>query len=201
MITTTLARIRAHNPCRHSWRVLLAALGKTDADDEPLPLVTILDICGLNDALWALRTMPEYDALWRHLAVDYAERVEHLLRDKRSREALRVARNYASGLATELALRIAYNNARVAAADASVEASSEGGDDVVNVSAADAAAEASCDYTPGAYAAACTGEHVRAARGVAWQEELGAQAERLRAICTAGVWTPLHSSDYSLPSP
>ena len=37
MLTTTLSRIRARSPCEDGWRKLLAGLGKTAADDEPLP--------------------------------------------------------------------------------------------------------------------------------------------------------------------
>jgi hypothetical protein len=46
MITTTLNRIREHSPCRASWRELLVGLGKTEADDEPLPYADILRMVG-----------------------------------------------------------------------------------------------------------------------------------------------------------
>jgi hypothetical protein len=36
-LTTTLNRIKAHNPNHAEWNRLLAGLGKTQADDEPLP--------------------------------------------------------------------------------------------------------------------------------------------------------------------
>lgn len=36
-ITTTLNRIRAHRPCEPGWHKLLAGLGETVPDDEPLP--------------------------------------------------------------------------------------------------------------------------------------------------------------------
>ena len=61
MITTTLRQIRQHNPCREGWRTLLSALGKTEVDDEPLPLTTILQSNGLDDALWCLHTITGYD--------------------------------------------------------------------------------------------------------------------------------------------
>ena len=59
MTTTTLNRIRDASPCADGWRKLLEGLGKTEADDEPLSLVTILDINGLNDAIWALRCIDD----------------------------------------------------------------------------------------------------------------------------------------------
>lgn len=58
MITTTLNAIRAHNPCADGWKKLLAHLGKTQPDDEPLPFATILDSNGLSDALWCCRAAP-----------------------------------------------------------------------------------------------------------------------------------------------
>ena len=39
MITTTLNAIRKYSPCTDGWKKLLAHLGKTEADDEPLPLL------------------------------------------------------------------------------------------------------------------------------------------------------------------
>jgi len=42
---------------------LLSGLGKTQADDETLPLTRILEINGLDDALWALRCVDDQRAL------------------------------------------------------------------------------------------------------------------------------------------
>ena len=41
-LTTTLNRIPAHNLSHAGWTQLLAGLGKTRADDEPLPFATIV---------------------------------------------------------------------------------------------------------------------------------------------------------------
>lgn len=80
---------------------LLAYLGKTAPDDEPLPLVTILDSNGLEDALWALRTVTGEDARIRRYAVWCARQVQHLMTDPRSVDALDAAERYADGLATD----------------------------------------------------------------------------------------------------
>jgi hypothetical protein len=48
---TTLNAIREHSPCADGWAKLLRHLGKTQADDEPLALTTILDSNGPDDAL------------------------------------------------------------------------------------------------------------------------------------------------------
>lgn len=115
MITTTLNATRSHKPCADGWRKLLASLGKTGADDEPLTLLTVLDSNGIDDTIWCLRALgPEHHGWMRHYAVDCVERVAHLLTDERSREALRVARRYADGLATDAELAAAYANAAAA---------------------------------------------------------------------------------------
>ena len=120
-ITTTLKRIRAHQPCEHGWRKLLAGLGKTEADDEPLPYARIVEINGINDALWACRAEPQYAKEWRLFAVWCARQVKHLMTDERSREALNVAERYANGQATEKELAAA-RSAAMAAWDAASDA-------------------------------------------------------------------------------
>ena len=86
---------------------LLAHLGKTRSDDEPLPLVTILDSNGMEDALWALRVVKGEDARIRRFAVWCARQVQHLMPDSRSVSALDVAERYADGLATDDELQAA----------------------------------------------------------------------------------------------
>ena len=113
---TTLNDIRAHNPCPDGWRKLLAYLGKTEADDEPLSLLTILDSNGLDDAMWALRAVEGYDREIRLYAVWCARRVEHLLTDQRSLNALEVAERFARGRATREELDAARAAARAARA-------------------------------------------------------------------------------------
>ncbi len=73
---TTLNEIRAHAPCKEGWEKLLAHLGKTKADDEPLALLTILESNGLDDASWCLRAK-SLDRLSRHFQAWCAEQVLH----------------------------------------------------------------------------------------------------------------------------
>jgi len=40
---TTLNQIRAKSPCADGWKKLLTHLGKTQADDEAISILTILD--------------------------------------------------------------------------------------------------------------------------------------------------------------
>jgi len=138
-ITTTLNRIRAHKPCEHGWRKLLAGLGKTEADDEPLPYARIVEINGINDALWACRAEPQYAKEWRLFAVWCASQVKHLMTDGRSLEALNVAERYANGQATDEELRAARDAAWDAARDAAWDAARDAARDAAWLAARDAA--------------------------------------------------------------
>ena len=104
---TTLNKIHEYQPRTDSWEKLLKHLGKTKADDEPLAFSTILESNGIDDALWCCRTAPEYDRVWRLLAVRYAREVQHLMTDPRSLDTLDVAERYARGEASEEELKAA----------------------------------------------------------------------------------------------
>lgn len=115
---TTLNAIRACGPCGSGWKNLLNGLGKTTADDDPLSLVTILDINGLDDALWCLRAVSGYDKEIRLFAVWCARQVQHLMTDKRSVSAIDVAERFANGDATKEELDAAWDAAWDAASSA-----------------------------------------------------------------------------------
>jgi 2-polyprenyl-6-methoxyphenol hydroxylase-like FAD-dependent oxidoreductase len=159
-ITTTLAAIRAHSPCKSGWERLLAHLGKTQADDEPLTLLTVLDSNGLDDALWCLRARPDLDGLWRLCAVEFARRVQHLMSDQRSIAALDVAERFARGQATREEL-----SAAEAAAWAAVRTAA-GGDAAWAAWAAAAAGawDAAWDAAVDATKAAAARAHERSAQ-------------------------------------
>ena len=115
---TTLNAIRAHSPCASGWAELLRHLGKTQADDEPLALVTILDSNGLDDALWCLRACEGIDREARLYAVWCARQVQHLMADPRSLAALDVAERHANAQATDDELTAERAAAWAAAGDA-----------------------------------------------------------------------------------
>lgn len=119
---TTLNKIRAQSPCREGWEMLLRHLGKTQADDEPLSVATILDSNGLNDAIWCLRAVEGHDREIRLFAVWCARQVQHLMTDPRSIAALDVAERFAHGLATQEELAAARVAARAAAWAAAADA-------------------------------------------------------------------------------
>jgi hypothetical protein len=156
---TTLNAIRKHGPCEEGWKKLLKNLGKTQADDEPLSIVTILDSNGLDDALWCLRAVTGHDREIRLYAVWCARQVKNLMTDPRSLAALDVAERYAQGLATDEDLRTARDAAWAAARAAA-----------------------------GAAAAAAVGDAARdaawnAAWDAAWDAARLSQGARLREVC------------------
>lgn len=106
-VCVTLNAIHVHNLPAGGGAKLLAYLGKAAPDDEPLPLVAILNSNGMEDALLALRVVKGEDARIRRFAVWCARQVQHLMTDPRSVDALTVAERYADGLATDDELQAA----------------------------------------------------------------------------------------------
>jgi hypothetical protein len=141
MITTTLNRIRAHDPCAEGWAKLLTYLGKTMADDDPLPYATIVASNGIDDALWACRAEPQHVRKWRLFAVWCARQVQHLMTDARSIAALDIAERHANGQATDAELAAA----RVAAWDTAWAAAWAAAWDAARAAAWDAARDAARD--------------------------------------------------------
>ena len=172
MLTTTLNAIRDQDPCVDGWQELLAYLGKTGPDDEPLTFATILDSNGVDNALWALRCVTGHDRAIRHYAVWCARQVQHLMMDPRSVEALDVADRYADGLATDEELSAA-EAAALAAAEAAAKA------------AAWAAAKAAAEDAAWAAAQAAAWAAAQAAAWAAGDTARDAQAaEFRRRFCT-----------------
>ena len=112
---TTLNKIRGHGPCSDGWARLLRHLGKTQADDEPVSLLTILDSNGLDDAMWCLCAVDGHEREMRLYAVWCARQVRHLMTDPRSLAALDVAERHANGEATDGELAAARDAAWAAA--------------------------------------------------------------------------------------
>ena len=111
MLVTTLNNIKKYNPCGSGWKMLLKNIGKTKSDDEPLAFLTILESNGFFDAIWCMRSAPEYEKEWRLFAVWCARQVQHLITDERSIAALDVAEKYSNGEATKDELNAACDAA------------------------------------------------------------------------------------------
>ena len=186
---TTLNRIRAHSPCSSAWARLLRHLGKTQPDDEPLAITTILDSNGLQDAIWCLRAVEGHDREIRLYAVWCARQVQHLMTDPRSLAALDVAERHARGDATDAELAAAgaaaraaaWDAARAAARAAAWAAAGAAAWDAAEAAAAEAAAAAAAEAAAAAAAEAAAA--AAAAAQAAAEAARAAQAARLREMC------------------
>ena len=129
MPTTSFRLLHDAGACKERYRFLAKALGgiKAYGRDTPITLLQILNINGLDDALWALRACPDSDTFARLLACDYAEHVLPIFEtqypdDDRPRKAIEVSRRYARGEAIEAELTAAWNAAEAAWAAAETTA-------------------------------------------------------------------------------
>jgi hypothetical protein len=204
---TTLNRIAENGPCADGWKKLLRGLGETTADNEPLSILQILDINGLNDALWCLRAVENHDKEIRLFSVWCARQVRHLMTDQRSVNALNVAENFANGAATEEELDAAWAAARAAAGDVAGDAEGDAAWAAAWAAAWDAAGDAAwaaaraaawaaawdaAGDAAWAAARAAAGDAARAAAwdvagdaagDAAWAAAWAAQEKKLRSIC------------------
>ncbi len=143
---TTLNKIREHSPCRTSWEKLLASLGKTKADDEPISFKYLLDVLGIIDAVWCLKTIT-YKEQCLFLA-DMAESVlpdfEKYSEDPSPRKCVQAVRDYKHGLIDEASL-VAASYAASAAATVSEVANAIYADYVAYANAAAIAAAMAAD--------------------------------------------------------
>ena len=169
VICTTLNALREHEPDKRVWAKLLAYLGKTAADDEPLPLVTILEINGLDNALWALRAVTGEEMRMRRYAVWCARQVQHLMTDPRSLAALDVAEHHANGLV--------WADDELRAADA---AAAKAAEKAASPAALLAAWAARCTTEPEEAWAAAKGAAWNAAWAAGWAETADATQQAAR---------------------
>jgi hypothetical protein len=121
VLTTSLNRIRACNPCASGWRKLLTSVGATYDPDAPINLLRILDSNGVADCLWALQaTEQNCDVIARLMAADFAESVLPIFErqypgDARPRAAIQAARDFALGRISAAARAAAEAAAKAAA--------------------------------------------------------------------------------------
>lgn len=185
---TTLNKIKAHIPCAHGWQKLLRGLNKTGGDDEPLSILKILEINGLDDALWCLKSVERHDREIRLYAVWCARKVQHLITDPNSIAALDVAERYANGLASEAELASARYAARASAraARASADASARYAAWVAVWVVSEASADAAVRSADAARAAAwvVSDAAADAVRSAAWVVSEAAQRAELVQICS-----------------
>ena len=111
MITTTLSRIRARGPCESDWKRLLAGLGKTAKDDEPLPFARIVEISGIEATLFFCGAEPQYSREWRSFAVWCGSQIRRMIRAPQCLAALDVAECHMKGAASDEELFSAHRAA------------------------------------------------------------------------------------------
>jgi hypothetical protein len=122
-LTTTFAQLKTSSAYESGYKKLDAYLGGITkyGKNTPINLLTILESNGVDDCLWSLRAVdhPERDRIARYIACDCAESVlwiyeKYNATDKRPHEAIRIARLFADGKATEAERAAARAAARAA---------------------------------------------------------------------------------------
>jgi hypothetical protein len=122
-LTTTFKQLKAAGACTEGYKKLATSLGGITkyGAETPISLIQILDSNGVEDCLWSLRAVdhPDRDKIARYIACDCAESVlwiyeKYNATDKRPHKAIRIARLFANGEATEQELKAAWAAAREA---------------------------------------------------------------------------------------
>lgn len=98
---TTLKDIRAANPCgtyAHLLEFLEVTATEAKHCTNPLPVLTVMESNGVDDALWVIDNVIKNEYLSRCIAADMAEMVLHIFEaecpnDDRPRMAIQIARN------------------------------------------------------------------------------------------------------------
>ena len=101
MLYTTFAKAHEEGACIESYRKMTKSLGGITkyGKDTPIPLDKVIEVCGLQDAIWSLRcTIEESENISIEFACRCAEHVLHFFEDKypndrRPRQAIEAARN------------------------------------------------------------------------------------------------------------
>lgn len=109
MLVTTLKRLEEqHIGQMNTIPQLLYSLKKNEPDHEPLPFATIVNICGMHDALECCRAEPKYAVQWRSFAVWCARRIPHQFVN-----LIDVAERHANGTEIDDGLEAAHDAAWV----------------------------------------------------------------------------------------
>ena len=185
MWMTTLNKIRSHSPPADIWDRLLNHLGKTTGDDQPLPIIKIIDRCGFDDALWCLRAVDDHCTEIRLYAVWCARRTKNRMKDHRSATVIHVAERFLNGLATHEELIFSCQQATAAAKAADAEDNEDYASADASWAALNAARAAlGCvDAVVSATARAADAARANDAdERAAWAAERHAQEEKLREV-------------------
>ena len=191
-LQVTLKELRGDGVCIRGYNKLICALTGKEFDldrksyihcrrNKPIGIEFILDSNGFDDAMWALKAIPDIDRDCRHFAVWCARQVQHLMIDKRSTAALDVAERHADGLATDEELSAAWDAAVDAARDTTSDAAKYAAKDAACDVTSDTAWAAAWDSAKNSASAAANAATV--SRSDAWNAVRTAQTEMLRKMC------------------
>ena len=123
MLYTTFEKAKEARACILPYKKMAKALGGINkyGKNTPLPLDKVLEVCGLNDAIWCFRcTTQSSDNIRIEFACRCAEHVLHFFEDKypgdkRPRLAIEAARDCLMNKTTDWAAGDAWDAARAAA--------------------------------------------------------------------------------------
>lgn len=103
MFYTTLKKYREVFPSTKDWCKLLTHLGKKKADDDPLPIKTILDVNGLASAISAVTYSftPEFTPETQLFAIRCVLQIKNIAKNERCLADLEIGERYAVGDATD----------------------------------------------------------------------------------------------------
>ena len=156
---TTLRLLKDCDACVDGYKKLRRYLPIGWKLDTHIPLATILESNGIDDALWALRAVLsdeeiDRDKIARLMAADFAEHVlsiwqKHNPGDDRPAQAIATARRFALGEATKEELAAARDAARAAARAAAWVAAWDAAGTAARVAAWDAARDAERKWQAG----------------------------------------------------
>ena len=173
----TLNQLKEWNVCADGYKDVLEHVGLDYGKDKPINLSTILKSNDFADTMWCVDNMeltPDQERDFRLLACGYADRVLSIFEktypdDKRPREAIEAARQFANGEIDDAARAgAAAGDAAWAAAGAAMDAAW-----AARAAARDAARAAARDAAWAARAAAwAAGDAARAAEQKTQEEML-----------------------------
>lgn len=189
-LTTTLCKIVPYDAYLDDQGALYKYLGKTQSDDEPLPLRVVLDAVGLYNALYYLRGVDGYRNAMRlygcHCAWQVLPDYEHEYPDDlRPRKTIETAERYAHGQATDEEL-LAAEAAAYDAAKSAVESAAAASviQNAARMAAIAAAVAAYGQAASAARAAALYANPYDASRNRRdYDKRLGQQTEEFLRLC------------------
>ncbi len=200
VLETNLRRLRKFDACGQieehgSYNKLVKFLGVDWKDEQSINLLQILESNGLEDAIWAFRTVADTDTanrVARLLACDCAEMVLPIFEagqpnDNRPRDCILVARAFATAAASNEQLTAAFDAAFNAAFDTARDAARAAATAAARAASTAAATDASRAAALTAVTAAATAAARTAVRAASTAASRAAATTAALAAVTAAA--------------